>query len=474
MTNKKKKMKNAGFSSKPEVNLNKSLPRVLVDIFKHGDIFTKLSFLIMGFSNIVRGQIIKGCIFLTTQISFLYFMLKNKGGLFTLKGLTTLGEIDYQEPVGFEAAVPGDDSRRFLLYGVATVVLCFLFLVIWQESIKSGYIAQCCTKGGKKPTSFVQDIKDYFDSKIHRTFLCLPIIGIGIMTIIPIIFMICIAFTNFDRKHNGVYQRFEWRGFEAFGRVLDMTSGSKYSYTFWHLLGWTIIWAFFATFTCYIGGILISLLINRKSVKFKTLWRTLFILSAATPQFVTLLLMRSFLEDNGLLNGILVQLGLFESMEAAPSWLSDPTLAKIMVIMVNMWIGIPFTIMITTGILQNIPADLYEAAKIDGANNVTIFFKITIPYMIFVTTPYLIQTFIGNVNNFNVIYLLTAGKPTNVNFDKAGHTDLLVTWLYKLSMQYNEYNIASVVGILVFVISATLSLLVYRNSGSYNNEEEFQ
>lgn len=473
MTNKKKNMKNMD-STQTKVNLNKSLPRVLVDIFKQGDIFTKLSFLIMGFSNIVRGQVVKGCIFLAGQISFIYYMLMNEGGLFRLKGLTTLGEIDTVEPKGFEAIQLGDDSRRFLLFGIVTVVLCFVFIMLWAESIKSGYIAECATKKGIKPKTFIDDVKDYFNSKMHRTFLFLPIAGICVMTIIPIIFMICMAFTNFDSKHNGVYKRFTWTGLEAFGKVLNMNSGDKYAYTFWHLLLWTVIWAFFATFTCYIGGILISLLINRKGVKFKTFWRTLFILSAATPQFVTLLLMRSFLEDNGLLNGILVNLGIIKSMESAPDWLSDPFLAKVMVILVNMWIGIPFTIMITTGILQNIPADLYEAAKIDGANNATIFFKITIPYMIFVTTPYLIQTFIGNINNFNVIYLLTAGKPTNVNYDKAGHTDLLITWLYQLSINFKEYNIASVVGILVFIISATLSLLVYRKSGSYNNEEEFQ
>ena len=470
MTKKEKNLKNMN-STKSTVNLNKSLPRVLVDIFKQGDIFTKLSFSIMGFSNIVRGQIIKGCIFLLGQISFIYFMLMDNGGLFRLKGLITLGEIETKMPTGFEAIQLGDDSRRFLLFGIATIVLCFIFILLWAESIKSGYIAECSTKNGIKPHGFIDDVKDYFNSKLHRTMLFLPIAGITIMTIIPIIFMVCMAFTNFDSKHNGVYKLFTWTGFQAFGRVLNMNSGDKYAYTFWHLLLWTVIWAIFATFTCYIGGILVSLLINRKSVKFKTLWRTLFIMSAATPQFVTLLLMRSFLEDNGLLNGILKNLNIIDHNI---SWLSDPLLAKVMVILVNFWIGVPFTIMITTGILQNIPADLYEAARIDGANNVTIFFKITIPYMIFVTTPYLIQTFIGNINNFNVIYLLTAGKPTNINYDKAGHTDLLITWLYQLSINFKEYNIASVVGILVFVISATLSLLVYRKSGSYNNEEEFQ
>lgn len=474
MTKKKKSVQQQAFDNKKSVNLNKSLPKVLVDIFKQGDIFTKLSFLIMGFSNIVRGQIIKGLVFLAAQISFIYYMLMNKGGLFRLKGLTTLGELDSVEPTGFQPRIPGDDSREFLLFGIIAIILCLLFILVWGESIKAGYIAQLATQSGKKPNTFIHDIKDYFDSKIHRTFLVIPLIGIFIMTIIPIIDMICMAFTNYDKNHNGENERFTWTGLSTFNKVLNMGNGSKYAYTFWHVLGWTLIWAVIATFSCYVCGIIIAMVINRKSIKFKTLWRTLFIMSAATPQFVTLLLMRSFLQDNGLLNGLLKKLGWIESLDTAPGWLSDPFLAKVMVLVVNLWIGIPFTIMITTGILQNIPEELYEAAKMDGASTWTIFFKITMPYMIFVTTPYLIQTFIGNINNFNVIYLLTAGKPTNMNYDNAGHTDLLVTWLYKLSLDFKEYNVASAIGILVFIITATFSLLVYRKSGSYNNEEEFQ
>ena len=121
-----------------------------------------------------------------------------------------------------------------------------------------------------------------------------------------------------------------------------------------------------------------------------------------------------------------------------------------------------------TGILQNIPGELYEAARVDGAGPVTIFFKITLPYMLFVTTPYLITTFTGNINNFNVIYLLPAVGAT------AGKTDLLVTWLYKLTVDLQYFNVGAVVGILTFVILAVVSLITYRNTGSYKNEEGFQ
>jgi arabinogalactan oligomer/maltooligosaccharide transport system permease protein len=126
-----------------------------------------------------------------------------------------------------------------------------------------------------------------------------------------------------------------------------------------------------------------------------------------------------------------------------------------------------------TGILQNIPEEQYEAAKIDGANVFQVFFKITLPYMLFVLTPYLITQFTGNINNFNVIYLLTRGEPVGVG-NTAGATDLLVTWLYKLSVDQQKYNLGAVIGIFTFVVLSVVSLVTYRSSGSYKNEEGFK
>jgi arabinogalactan oligomer/maltooligosaccharide transport system permease protein len=131
--------------------------------------------------------------------------------------------------------------------------------------------------------------------------------------------------------------------------------------------------------------------------------------------------------------------------------------------------------LITTGILLNIPQDMYESARIDGAGPVTAFFKITLPYMLFVTTPYLITQFVNNINNFNVIYLLTRGGPLTLEYYKAGETDLLVTWLYRLTTDQNpKYNVASVIGIVIFVICATLSLITFNRSSAAKSEEAFQ
>ena len=122
---------------------------------------------------------------------------------------------------------------------------------------------------------------------------------------------------------------------------------------------------------------------------------------------------------------------------------------------------------------MNIPADLYEAARVDGASTTKMFFKITLPYVIFITTPYLISSFVGNLNSFNTIFLLTGGGPTYQGY-QAGGTDLLVTWLYKVTIDKGAYNTGAVIGIFTFLITATITLVTYRRSKAYNEEDTFQ
>ena len=131
--------------------------------------------------------------------------------------------------------------------------------------------------------------------------------------------------------------------------------------------------------------------------------------------------------------------------------------------------------LIVTGLLMNIPAELYESANIDGANPLQTFWNITLPYMLFVTGPFLLTQFIGNLNNFNVIFLLNQGNPKSMALTKnAGSTDLLVTWLYKMTINDSNYKIAAVIGIMVFLVTAVISLVVYNTMPSVKDEEGFQ
>ena len=459
--NKKKKK----IIASEEVTLKKAL--------LNGNTATRSSCLIMGMGNFLQNQFVKGLIFLLMEVSFILFMIE-RGGKY-LVDLVTLGTKttgkEFDEVKQLYVYTQGDNSMLCLLYGIFPIFVILLFVYAWVSAVKSAYTCQVKIEKGKKPNSMREDIASLFDGQIHKLLLFMPLVCVFAFTILPLVFMICMAFTNYDRDHQPPGQLFDWVGLVNFKEMFS--TGNGFGYAFWHILGWTLIWAVAATVLNYILGMILAMIINRKDTKCKKFWRSIFMLSIAIPQFVSLLVMRSMLQPDGPVNVLLKQLGLITN--SLPFW-TNVTWARVTVIIVNLWIGIPFTMIQTTGILQNIPAELYESAKVDGANAVITFFKITLPYMLFVTTPYLITSFIGNINNFNVIYLLTAGKPATLAYNNgtAGKTDLLVTWLYNLTINFKDYNYGAVIGIMVFVLSAVFALTTYRNTGSYKKEEEFQ
>ena len=149
-----------------------------------------------------------------------------------------------------------------------------------------------------------------------------------------------------------------------------------------------------------------------------------------------------------------------------------------MIILINIWVGVPYQMLIATGILMNIPNELLEAAKIDGANAWQSFKSITMPYILFITGPSLVNSVVANINNFNVIWLLSRDIYTtsdqlmaNAN---ANEVDLLVTWLYRLTQDQSNYKMASVIGILVFVVCAILTLVAFNGMIKGDKEESFQ
>ena len=443
----------------------------LLDALKYGGPVVWLSCLFMGLGNIAAGQIIKGLILLAVEVGVFVFLLMPEGGAYYLSMLPSLGWKDqeeiYNEALGIYEYIPGHISQLLLLYGVATILILVLAVVIWQYSVRSGYRALSLKKQGKKPNSFLEDIKSLADKNIHKLLMTPPSLGLLVFTVLPIIYMMCMAFTNYS-KEGGHLILFDWVGLKNFLSLFN--SKSTIGQQFGSVLSWTLIWAVFATFLNFFFGTFIALIINRRSIRLKGLWRGCLSLTIAIPQFVSLMVIRSMLQPEGIINRLLLDAGLIS--ERLP-FMTDATWARVLVIVVNLWIGIPYTIMQVTGILQNIPAEQYEAARIDGANPIQIFFKITLPYMLFVMTPYLITQFTGNINNFNVIYLLTRGEPISIG-NSAGATDLLVTWLYKLSVDQQKYNLGAVIGIFTFVVLAAVSLITYRSSKSYKDEEGFK
>ncbi|TVP95652.1 MAG: sugar ABC transporter permease [Acholeplasmatales bacterium] len=348
-----------------------------------------------------------------------------------------------------------------LVYGFMALFAVCLYMSVYVYNIVN--VTRQISTGQLGNTALRDDLRALRDERLPLTLLSLPVIGVMGFTIIPLIFMISIAFTSYT----GASLEFRWQGFEIFRRLIMIEDNL---YTLVAVVRWTLIWAVLATFTNYFGGIMLSLLINKKGVRGKKVWRTIFIITMATPQFVSLLIMNQMFAYEGPVNQFLLNVGLIN--ENINFW-GNQLRARTLIIIVNMWVGIPYLMLLTSGILMNIPEDLYEAARIEGASKVQAFLKITMPYMFYITTPLLLMQFIGNMNNFNVIYLLTQGRPYGVGLENAGGTDILITWLYQLTRTHRMYNLSAAIGIIIFVLSASISISIYRKTAAYSKEGEF-
>ena len=464
----------------------------IITTFTRGNWAVKLSFLIFGFGNLYYGQFMRGLFFLAFEIIFIAYMLVPSGGIYWMGKCnwfqygatvgTEQGHFEYDPIFDVDTWVAGDDSVKVLLYGLLTVIFICCFVATWRMQVKQCRICMDITAKGKKVKSGKDDLKSLLDDQFHKTLLALPLGGILAFTVLPIIYMVLIAFTSYDAAHDGYANLFSWMGWDHFNELLNFGKGGM-GLAFGEILSWTLMWAFFATFTNYFLGMFVAIMINKKGIKIKKFWRTVLVMTIAIPQFVSLLYVAKLFDATGIIGKLLLNWGLIpDSMIAANNlslW-SDPTSARILVIILNIWVGIPYIMLMATGILMNIPQDLYESARIDGASSVQQYTKITLPYMMFVMGPYLLTSFVGNLNNFNVIYLLTGGNPLNTAIGTAGgvsvgSTDLLITWLYKMTLNSAEskYYMASVIGILVFLVVAVLSLIVYNVIPSTKNEEDY-
>lgn len=425
-------------------------------LFKESNFKTKIDlispFIFLGYFQFRHKAWIKGILLFGTQLLFIIYIALY--GIYDMLDFFAL-DTSYLPP---EFIRP---STFNLVYGLLAFFITSVFIYIYSKNIQSVTIHVKEKVYHLKP--FLLEIKELKDHKLYVTFLTFPILGILGFTVLPLVFMILIAFTGYQ----GAGQHFSWTGLSVFKDLLLITDNL---YTLLSVIEWTLIWAFFATFTNYFGGIFLATLINKKGIKGKKIWRTLFIITMATPQFVSLLIMNQMFAFNGPINQFLLNLNI---IDIGINFWGEQTSARILIIVINMWIGIPYLMLLTSGILMNIPEELYEAAVIEGANKRQLFTKITMPYMLFITAPLLVTGFIHNINNFNVIYLLTQGKPLGVGLVNAGGTDILITWLYKLTSTYRLYNLSAAIGIIIFIISASISLVIYRRTASYKREGEF-
>lgn len=459
------------------------------DAIVKGDWAVKSSAIIMGMGYFARKQFIKGILVTLYQIAMLAFIFVV--GMPNLSKFNTLGTVQFEAVIDYNTmqTIHNDYDNSFTILLFSVVTLCVIAVLIgsWLLNLRAVHKLQKLKEEGKHINNFKEDVKSYINEKFHITLLTLPVLGVVIFTVVPLIILIAVAFTNYDIDHLAPSNLFSWVGFSNFKKLFGTGMTATFGYSFRKVLIWTLIWAFFATFSNYFLGIMLAKFLLNKKTKLPKFWRTIFVITIAVPQFVTLLIVRYFFLDAGIANTILADwgvtdflkdIGLVSSHLDYIPFLSNPVWAKVMIIIINIWVGVPYQMLIATGVLLNIPTDMTESAKIDGANSWQSFWKITMPYMLAVTAPTLVTDFVRNINNFNVVYLLTQDVYVTTDMklaaSQAREIDLLVTWLFRLTQENSNYKMASVIGIIVFVICAVFTLVAFRFLLRGDKEKEFQ
>lgn len=261
-----------------------------------------------------------------------------------------------------------------------------------------------------------------------------------------------------------------YRGYVGLRNFEKMFTDSRFTGPFIKILIWTFLWAILSVLFSFVIGLGFALLLNDQKFKGRNLYRTLLLIPWAVPAFISVLVWRNgfFNETYGIINKIIV--GQWLGMDAI-RWLGDAFMAKVSVLIVNVWLGFPYMMMVCLGALQSIPGNLYEAASIDGATRVRKFSGITMPLLMTSVAPLLIGSFAFNFNNFTNIYLLTKGGPAmSDSLTNAGSTDILISYTYKLAFQSErgqDFGYASAIALFIFIIVAGISFFQFKFAGTF-------
>lgn len=416
--------------------------------------------LIPGLGQIYNKQKAKGYIFLAVTALFLVYFIGIGAG--ELSKLVTLGTVRGQ-----------DNSLFILIRGAFHLIITVVYFLFYALNIKdAGTVAKRINNGIAVPKTLKDMVHAIYENGFPYLLIIPSYIAMTFAIIFPVLVTLMIAFTNYDFKHTAPTTLLDWIGFQNF---TNMWTLSTFRSAFTSVLGWTLIWALAASTLQIVLGILTAIVANQSFVKGKRIFGVIFLLPWAVPAFITILTFSNMFNDSvGAINAQVIPLfaKIFPFLDGVlVPWKTDPTWTKIALIMMQGWLGFPYIYVLTLGILQSIPNDLYEAAYIDGANGWQKFRNITFPMILAVAAPTLISQYTFNFNNFSIIYLFNDGGPGSVG-GNAGSTDILISWIYKLTTNTSpQYSMAAAVTLIISVIVISISMIAFKKLHAFDMED---
>lgn len=416
--------------------------------------------IIPGLGQIANQQLSKGLLFLAITGLFAFELCVF--GIQALSGLMTLG------------SVPGEDHSLFMLIeGTLQLIVTVIFLMFYIFNIHDSRKTAAMKAAGLEGNTTAKDMICHAGDKGFPYLFTLPayIMMVFFVIIFPVLVTLFVALTNYDFYHIPPNRLIDWVGFKNFLNIFFLGS---YRETFVNVLGWTVIWTICATTLQIILGIVTALFVNQDFIKGKRIFRMIFLFPWAVPAFITIMSFSNMFNDSiGAVNAQVIPLFNHLPFVELPAiaWKTDPFWTKTALIMIQTWLGFPYIYVMVTGVLQAIPGELYEAAKIDGATFIQRFRHITFPMILFATAPVMITQYTFNFNNFSIIYLFNEGGPGSAGAG-AGSTDILISWIYKLTTGTSpQYSVAAAVTLLISFIVIGISLIAFKKSNAFGNEE---
>ncbi len=417
-------------------------------------IFAYSTFLIPGLGQILNKQYNKGLLFILATLFTYLIAIPYALGFGNYQGDGVYGLISLAE-----GGLRIDKSLIFMIEGIIAIFLLIIASFLIVLSFKDVYTVE------KNKIKGIRE-KNWFESKMVLKEEGFPYLVsspafliIIFIVLVPIVTTLLISFTGMDPNHQS---KFGWVGIQNY-KLITLGEGLAGS-VFWLILGWTVIWTLLATTLAIAIGFGLALLVNNERVKFKGFFRTIYLLPWAVPAFITIMFFSIMLSPNGALTEIINNI-VGSRIEVK----NNTNLTRIALIFLQGWLGSAYVFLLSTGVLQAIPKDLYEAAEIDGATSWQKTLKITIPLVLFQTAPLLVTQYTFNFNNFSIIHLFNGGGPFNPSLygNLAGSSDLLISYIYKLTIENQYQAIGAAITIFISMGLMFFAYLGFRNSKGF-------
>ena len=407
-----------------------------------------------GLGQILNGQWQKGLMFLLGSLFIYFIAIPYALGFGNYQGEGIAGLINLAQ-----GGKRLDRSILFMIEGIISLVFVFLAASIYIFSFKDVRKVEKKEMAGIRPNNFFETKKMLRTDGFPFLITAPALLVIIFIVIVPIVTAIMISFTNMDPQNQN---KFTWIGLNNY---ITIAKGQGIAgQAFWHIFGWTVVWTLLASTLAIVLGFIFALLVNNERVRGKKFFRTIYLLPWAIPAFITIMFFSIMTSRGGIIPEALNSL-----FNVNLDIKNNTFQTRAMLILLQGWLGHSYIFLLTTGVLQAIPKDLYEAASIDGATGFQRTLKITIPLVLFQIAPMLINQYTFNFNNFSIIYLYNQGGPFNpqVYGNLAGSSDILISYIYKLTMESQYQAIGAAVTVFISIILIIISYFGYKNSSAF-------